>query len=113
MSFWVEYRHEVILFVSTILAGSAAFMAGRALAKGWKPVWLLVAYMFAFAAGVRFLHYALFQERLVSLPDYLLNLAILLAIALLGYRLTRVNQMTEQYPWLYEKAGPFGWRNKA
>ena len=32
--------------------------------------------------------------------------------ALLAFRLTLARKMPAQYPWLYERAGPFHWRAK-
>jgi putative effector of murein hydrolase len=32
-------------------------------------------------------------------------------IALAAHRLTRARKMVNQYPWLYERTGPFGWRD--
>ena len=113
MDLITEGRPLIFLVLTVIMGGGAAFMAGRSLAGGWKPIWLLVCYMIPFAAGLRFLHFALFQQQLTSLFHLILTFAILAGFALLGYRTTRVNQMTDQYPWLYEKVSPFGWRNKA
>ena len=113
MDLITEGKPLVFLILTLVLGGGAAFMAGRSLAGGWKPIWLLMAYMVPFTAGLRFLHFALFQQQLTSLFQFVLTGVILAGIALVGYRITRVNQMTDQYPWLYEKVGPFGWRNKA
>ena len=113
MGLFIENSPWVFLILTVIMGGGAAFMAGRSLAGGWKSVWLLLAYMVPFTAGIRFLHFALFQGQLTSLQYFITHGAILAGIALLGYRLTRVNQMTDQYPWLYEKVNPFSWRNKA
>jgi hypothetical protein len=33
-----------------------------------------------------------------------------IAIGSMGYRFTRARQMTSQYRWLYERTGPFTWR---
>ena len=41
-----------------------------------------------------------------------LHSVVLLAICLTGFRLTKVRKMVSQYPWLYERAGLFGWRRK-
>jgi len=30
-----------------------------------------------------------------------------------AYRLTQAHKMVAQYPWLYERAGLFAWREKA
>jgi hypothetical protein len=37
---------------------------------------------------------------------------VLIAGAFLGYRLTRARQMVNQYPWLYQSAGPFNWKQR-
>ena len=42
----------------------------------------------------------------------LLHSVVLLAICLLGFRLTKARKMVSQYPWLYERVGLFGWRRK-
>ena len=40
--------------------------------------------------------------------------AVLLALITAGsYYQNRARKMVEQYPWLYERSGPFGWRAKA
>ena len=37
---------------------------------------------------------------------------LLLALCLLGYRMTIAQKMVRQYPWLYQAAGPLGWKSK-
>jgi hypothetical protein len=117
MSFFLEHPdlEGVIQFVvfTLILGGGAAFMAGRALAIGWKSLGLLAFYMVLFTAGLRFLDYALFQSDLLSLKYYISHGLVVMALAWLGYRLTRVSQMVTQYPWLYERSGPFAWKDRA
>ena len=105
-------RPLVFIILTVVLGGGAAYLSGRALALKWRPVWQLFIYMALLAGAVRFLHYALFGEVLLSLQYYLVAYAVLLGMALLGFRLTRVKQMTTQYYWLYERAGPFHWREK-
>jgi hypothetical protein len=100
------------LILTIIMGGGAAFMAGRSLANGWRSIGLLLLYMIPFTAGVRFLHYALFQGTLSSLPLYIMHGIIVAAFALFGYRLRRAEQMSSQYPWLYERSGLLTWRNK-
>ena len=112
MSLLAENSFGVFLILTVIGGGGAAFMAGRSTALGWQPIWQLVVYMLIFGAGLRFLHFALFEETLLSLYYYIVQTAVVIASALLGYQLTRVNQMTQKYPWLYEKTSPFGWRDK-
>jgi hypothetical protein len=113
LSLFVEQNFWIFMILTVIMGGGAAYMAGRSLALGWKPVALLLAYMIPFIAGVRFLHYALFGSQLTSLQYFISHGAILTAFALLGYRTTRVGQMVTQYPWLYERSGPLSWRGKA
>jgi len=105
-------RPLVFLILTVLIGGGAAWLSGRALALKWRPFWQVIVYMALLAAAVRFLHYALFGEVLLSLQYYLVAYAVLLAAAALGYRLTRVRQMVTQYYWLYERAGLFGWREK-
>ena len=110
--FLVEQNTWVFLVLTVILGGGAAYLGGRSLALGWKPVSLLVIYMLVFGAGIRFLHFALFQAQLSSLLYYVSHTAVIMAFALVGYRITRTQQMTQKYPWLYEKAGALSWRQK-
>jgi hypothetical protein len=112
MSLFVENNFWVFFLLTVVLGGGAAYMAGRSLALGWKSPVVLCIYMLMFGAGIRFLHFALFQGALSSVLYYITHSAILVAFALLGYRLTRVNQMIQKYPWLYEKSGPLAWRDK-
>jgi hypothetical protein len=114
----VSVNTWVFLILTCVIGGGAAFMAGRGLALKWRPLWQLVFYTLILGAGIRFLHFALFEEPLVHpLGDaawrYLVDTAALMTAAFTGFRITRVNQMVTQYHWLYEKAGPFAWRKKA
>jgi hypothetical protein len=102
----------VFLGLSVVLFGGAAFIMGRALAETWRPVWHNVAYGLLIAVAARFLSYALFGADLLSLPGYLSSAAVIIALALLAYRLARARRMVSQYPWLYERAGPFNWRER-
>jgi len=99
--------------LTVCLMGFAAFMTGQATAQTWKPAWHAVVYSALLGGADRFLAYALFRGSLLSLPAYLVDTATLAAIALLAWRLGRARKMVSQYPWLYEPAGPFAWRDKA
>src|SRR5215831_20790808 len=101
----------VFLLVTVVLGGSAAFASGRAIAQTWRPFWHIPLYMLALAAGVRFCHYALFEEPLLSPFGYLLDYATVCAAAALGYRVIRAHQMAGQYGWLFRRAGPLRWRS--
>ncbi|WP_333781691.1 DUF6867 family protein [Hoeflea prorocentri] len=100
------------LFLTVIIGGGAGYMAGRALATHWRPIIQPILYMLLMAAVVRFFHFALFDGGLLSLHFYAVDAAVLIAAALLGYRVTRVRQMVTQYSWLYERSGPLSWREK-
>jgi hypothetical protein len=114
-SFWA------FLFITMIAGGGAAFMIGRAAAKGWKPFWLAALYTMLLGAGVRFLHWGLFagamlpgwraaQGNMHSPHYYAADAATLLIFAALGFRQHRRAQMLRQYGWLTEKAGLLSWR---
>lgn len=92
------------------MGGSAAYASGKAVAQTWRPFWQVPIYMLALAAGVRFCHFALFEEPLLSLPSYLVDFATAFAAAALGYRVVRAQQMSLQYGWLFRRSGPLGWR---
>ena len=100
----------VFIGITLVLGGGGAWMMGRALAANWRPVWQLVGYALLLGLADRFLVYALFEGELLSLRGYLLDTAVILGIALVSFRVTRVNTMVNQYPWLYRRVGPFGWR---
>jgi hypothetical protein len=90
--------------------GFAAFLTGQALAQGWRAAWHILPAVLLLAAADRFLRWALFAAELVAPGPLLIAAAILAAIAAAGYYLVRARKMVEQYPWLYERKGPFGWR---
>ena len=113
MSLFVEDSPWIFLIMTVIIGGGAAFLAGRGLASKWRPIWMAVAYMIPLGLALRFFHYALFDGELLSLHYFITDTLVLVAGALLGYRLTRVSQMVSQYPWLYERSGPLSWRSRA
>ena len=59
----------------------------------------------ALAAAVQFLHFALFQEDLLSLHYYLVTLALIMLAAWVGYARMRSQQMATQYSWAFERVG--------
>jgi hypothetical protein len=101
-----------VFFVTGILGGLAAWATGRAIAETWRPFYQLVAYMTLLGAAVRFIHFALFDAELLSLPTYLADMLYLLAVGSLAYRMTLAYRMVTQYRWLYERTGPFSWRER-
>ena len=103
----------LFLLVSCVMGGWAAWMTGRAMALTWRSYVHLIAYLLILGAAVRFIHFALFEGTLLTLQYYLVDAAVVLAIGSLGFRYTRARQMTSQYRWLYERTGPFSWREKS
>ena len=100
------------LGLTLLLFGAAAVATGRALARSWRPLWQALPYAALLAVADRFLLYALFGGELLSASGYAIAASILLLVTLLGYRATQARLMVRQYPWLYEKAGPLGWRER-
>ena len=109
------------LFITVIAGGGAAYMVGRAAAKGWNPFWQAALQVMALAAAIRFLHWGLFvgatfeswreaQGTLLSAHYYLTDALILLMFAALGFRRQRTLQMARQYRWLTVQTGPLTWK---
>ncbi len=103
----------VFVGLTVILFGGASWMMGQALAATWRPVWHILPYALLMSAGDNFLTFALFDGDLLSVSAYLGHAVILGGIALAAYRVTQVAKMVAQYPWLYERAGLFAWRQRA
>jgi predicted permease len=87
----------VFTLLTVMLGGGMAFVSGKSIAETWRPLWQVPTYMALLALAVRFAHFALFEEVLVSGRNLLVDYAVLLVMALLGYRLTRQRQMATQY----------------
>jgi hypothetical protein len=94
------------------LFGLASFLTGQALATTWRPAWQVLPCGLALAAFDRFLIFALFDGDLLSVTAYGLHAVLLSGICGIAYRLTQAHKMVLQYPWLYERAGPFSWRQR-
>lgn len=102
----------VFIGLTIIIAGGAAIMTGRALADAWKPAWQVVAACIGLTIAERFLVYALFGGELLSLYGFVVHFIVIVALALLAWRLTAVRKMVNQYPWRYERASLFAYREK-
>jgi len=119
MAIWEASLFDFIL-VTVILGGGAAWLTGRATALTWTSWRLLVLYMILLTIAVRFIHFSLFHGTFFLPPATfatafyfaVIDFIILMAAAALGRRLTRARQMTMQYQFLYDRAGPVGWREK-
>ena len=103
---------SVFIGMTCVIMGFAAYMTGQALASTWKPMWQVFLYAFLLGFVDRFLIFALFEGALLSPSGFLIDAAVLTVVALFGYRLTQTSKMVKQYPWLYERAGLFAWREK-
>ena len=104
---------SVFLGLSVIFMGGCAVMTGQAMARTWRPLWQALPYALLLGLGDRFLAYAMFNGRLLSLFGYLLDSAILVLLATLAYRATRAGQMANQYPWIYKRIGWFRWEERS
>jgi len=100
----------VFIAVTLVLAGGAAWMTGQALANRWRPAWQVAGYSLLLGLADRFITYALFGGELLSVTGYLIDTAIIMAVALVCYRLTKAGNMVAQYPWIYRREGLFSWR---
>ena len=48
----------------------------------------------------------------IAIGTYLFEALVIIAFALFAFRVTQVRKLVAQYPWLYERNGPFAWREK-
>ena len=99
-----------VLFVTLVLGGGCALLAGQAIASTWRSIWVAVAAMIPMGFAVRFVHFALFNETLLVPRTYAAETLVLMAIACLSFQRARALQMVSQYYWLYEANGPLSWR---
>src|ERR1044072_9040745 len=105
-----EEYDGLFLLVTVFMGRGAAWLFGRAIAATWRP-WLHVAgYMLILGAAVRFIHFALFDGTLLSPQFYAVDTVVCLIFGFLGFRATRVAQMTTQYGWIN---APAGWARRA
>ena len=101
---------DVWIGITLVLTGGASYMTGQAIARTWRPLWQVVAYSLLLAVASRFFVYALFYGNMLLASGYVIDAAVLMVIGLLAFRINQVQMMVNQYPWLYERAGPFGYR---
>ena len=117
----------------------AAWISGRALALGWKPMWACVPYMALLGFADLFMVWAIADnfsggdlpawasvvggwlsagEKAAPwlgfvLGRYAIDTGVLIGVALVAFRLAQVRSMVKQYPWIYCAEGPFAWRERA
>lgn len=102
----------VFIGVTLFLSGFAAYMTGKALATTWRPLSQVALYSLLLGLADRFLTWSLFQGELLSVSGYLIDSLVIFIITLLAFRMTLARRMTAQYPWVYERAGLFAWRER-
>jgi len=107
-----EGSFGVFVLVTVVLGGGAAALSGRAIAITWRPWGQVVAYSLILGVVVRFFHFALFGGTLLSPHYFLVDSAVCMAFALLGFRAARARQMVTQYRWLNRPEGLLRWRRK-
>lgn len=103
---------DVIRFIVMLIGFWTAWRAGRAAAEGWSDYPIVIVYSLLLGVMMRFLHYALFQGPFISPFYYLLDVALLLIFASIGFRMKRTNQMVNNYYWIYERTSAFSWKKK-
>jgi len=98
--------------LTVCVMGFASFMTGQGLANTWRPMWQTVLYSVLLGFADRFLTWSLFEGELFHLSGYIIHTLVLLVICSVAYRLTLTHKMVTQYPWIYQRSGPFTWRRK-
>ncbi len=102
----------LFVLVTLVMFGWAAWQTGQAIAQTWRPYWHTIVYGLMLAAADRLLLVLLFGGKLLAAPPYLVAAVVLVALGSLGFRLTQVRKMVGQYPWIYERDGLLGWRER-
>ncbi len=103
---------SVFIGLTIIIFGGCAFMMGQALARNWRSPVQVAPYSLLLTLANRFLAWSLFGSDAGSVAGFLADLIVILAFAYGGFYATRASKMVSQYPWLYERASPFSWREK-
>ena len=90
--------------------------SGHALADNWRPAWQVVLYGLLLSAGARVTALILLGWHLGGPVDeavaFSLLALVIAPITAVAFRLTLARKMPMQYPWLYERQGLLGWREK-
>ena len=102
----------VFIGLTLVVFGGCGWLTGQSLAAGWKPLGAVFAYAALLGAGDRFLVFALFDGELLSAWGYLFHTGVLATVVWLSYSAGMARRMVRQYPWLYERVGLFGWRER-
>lgn len=95
-----EDSFGIFLLVTLVLGGAGAWLSGRAIARTWRPWWMVLPAMLLLGFAVRFIHFALFEGTLMSPWYYAVDTTVVTAVALAAFRSTRRRQMVRQYGFL-------------
>jgi hypothetical protein len=90
-----------------------AWATGQGVASRWERPRLVLLYCAMLTVAERFFDYALAKGHAFSVAGGLVVLAVLCAAGVLAWRLSLVAMMVRQYPWLYERDGLLGWRERS
>lgn len=116
-----------MIVVSIIVFGFLGFMTGASAARNWQSPRLLIFYCLLLSFGERFMAHTLVWDRFYLIFDVFndeegthfafdtytfVAFGICLVFAFVAFFSTRASLMVRQYPWLYERTGPFGWRSR-
>lgn len=102
----------VFVILTVGIMGGAAFMTGQAVAATWRPIRQIVLYSVLLGAANRFFVWSLFDGDGLSVSGIVVDIAVLLVIGLVAYRVTHVTKMVTQYPWRFERAGLWNYRER-
>jgi len=102
----------VFLILTVVIFGGAGFMMGQAIANTWRPSWQVVPYGLLLALFERFLAWSLLGEDFANVMGLVMSAVVIVGLAYFAWRLTLTHKMVSQYPWMYERAGPFAWRER-
>ena len=102
----------VSIFLTVVAMGGAALLTGRALALTWRPTWQVILSCLGLGVVDRFFAFALFGGSLTSVSGYALDTLVILAIGMFSYRIFYVSAIVRQYPWLFVRTSPLGYRSR-
>jgi hypothetical protein len=113
---YLAHNGIVVLVAYIVFVGAGAWAIGRALAATWRPMWQSVPYAIMLGLAGRLVFWGLSggsnEDFWKGYSDVYVDFAVLVGIGVVAYRLTQARKMVTQYPWLYEPAGPFGWKSR-
>ncbi|WP_337995487.1 DUF6867 family protein [Oleispirillum naphthae] len=102
----------VFIGFTCIMMGWISFMTGRAIANTWRPRRQVVPYCLLLGLANRFFVFSLFGGQLLSVSGWLIGSVYLVLVGFASHREKEAFKMVAQYPWLYERSGPFDWRER-